>query len=60
MPFNHQFRGRVVNEVAVLDGAHAEPRGAGDGLGRIGMGVDVAAESGCLFHRRAYFAIGEL
>ena len=44
----------------MLDGADAEPRGAGDGLRRVGVGADIAAEGGCFLHRRADFAFGEL
>ena len=61
MPFSAiSFGDGVVDQIAVLDGAHAEPRGAGDRLGRIGVGADVAAEGGGLLHRGADFAIGEL
>ena len=44
----------------MLDGADAEARGAGDGFGGIGVGADVAAEGGRLFHRRTDLAIREL
>ncbi len=44
----------------MLDGADAKARGAGDGLRGIGMGADVAAEGGCLFHGGGNFAIREL
>jgi hypothetical protein len=55
MPFS-----AISDQIAVLDGANAEAGSAGDGFCGIGMGADVAAEGGCLFHRRTDFAIREL
>ena len=61
MPFSAiSLADGIIDQVAVLDGADAESRGAGDGLGGIGVGADVAAEGGRLLHRRTDFAIGEL
>ena len=40
----HQLGRRIVDQVAVLDRAHAAMRGAGDRFRRVGMGADVAPE----------------
>src|SRR3984957_5580761 len=56
----HRARAVVVDEVAVLDGANAEARGALDRLGRVGVRADVAPEGGRLLHGGADFAAGEL
>jgi hypothetical protein len=58
--FGHQLGRSIIDQVAVLDGADAEARGAADGFGGIGVGTDVAAEGGRLFHRRTDLAIREL
>ena len=58
--FRHQPGAGIVDQIAVFDGADAEPRGAGDGFRRIGMGADIASEGGRLLYRRADLAVGEL
>ena len=56
----HQLGRLVVDEIAVLDGAHAVLGGAHDGFRRIGVGADVAAESMRLLHRRLHLGYREL
>src|SRR5205085_3339433 len=56
----HQ-RGRLlVDQIAMLDGTHALAHRAGDGLGRIGMGLRVPAEGVGLFDRGADFLVRKL
>ena len=56
-----QQLGRLgVDQVAVLDGAHAVVDGPRDGLGRVGMGQHVAAEGLGLVGRRGDLGLGEL
>ena len=44
----------------MLDGAHATLGGTGDGLGRIGVGTDVAPEGVCFLDGRGYLSWREL
>ena len=56
-----QQLGRLgVDQVAVLDGAHAVVDGARDGFGRVGVGQHVAAEGLGLVGRRGDLGLGEL
>ena len=50
----HQPGGRIVDQIAVLDGPHPGIGGARDGLRRIGVGTDITAKrvrllNGCLY-----------
>ena len=56
----HQLGGWLVDEIAVLDGAHALADCARDRLGCIGVGLRVAAERGGFLDRRADFLQREL
>ncbi len=56
----HQPGGRIVDKIAVLDGAYAGVGRARDGLRCIGVGADIAAEGVRLLHRRRHLAFREL
>ena len=56
----HQLGGRIVDQVAVLDGANAGFRRAGDRLRRIGVRADIAAKGVRLLHGGLHFADREL
>ena len=56
----HQLGGRIVDQIAVLDGAYAGVRRARDGLRRIGVGTDIAAKGVRLLHGRLHLVHREL
>ena len=56
----HQFCGGVIDQIAMLDGAHAGMRRARNGLRRIGVRADIAAEGVRFLHGRLHLADREL
>ncbi len=56
----HELGGLVIDEIAVLDRAHAAFDGAGDGVGAIGMGADIGLPGLRLADRGADLLQGEL
>ena len=58
--FGHQLCGRIVDQIAVLDGAHAGIRRARDRFRRIGVSTDIAAKGVRLLHGRLDLADREL
>ena len=58
--FGHQLGRRIVDQIAVLDGANAGLRRARDRLRRIGVRADIAAKGVRLLHGRLHLADREL